>query len=833
MEAAYSVILRNRPERTAFIFDVGDATRAPERFQAIFDEIISVCHRRWAGRNSPMAFFAGDAFTEEEWANLELADADRIISFSALPATLAVEIDRRLNPEELRVIESFEKIEPRIDIGMNGHGIEVSAVQALLKQFPADYFLSFQISHPCPPEVRQFCAVNFGRDDVWSPTVFPTATPYEFSALQDVQMLTYGMDNVGHLVEFLTSLVRERKKLMRVTAACQLGSVLEPHIPVPLGGLDKAFQIIIGDSPADLVEHWDGGRWKHNTYRPYARQLWIPSALARQEAVMKAAIQYAWVCNSDSWLGEPRQRIELISWSWKEADLMGLIPTRPSDTVGGEIDVVPSSELNARRAKHVAERLAFPRSLLQHDNDTIRLSGTRATDHWELPAPDILRMVRTHSGSGGSWAVDVLVEQPHVEDSGAGGERWWLLPRKSCGKLPRRIFERPARINRHGFFSLSFCYDSTREKRLTLQVKRPDPQWMFSYLFWPRQAHEWGSPYDARATLTNDRPSIRYLGSSDKGDYLSALISLFGDLDGAREFTGRKFWRETFERLANRERKKDSVLTADIARVITKMLPSEKPREDLVVSTAERIVGFVGQRVAPKSISRRELEERYAAYAEEAGGAIEPQEPAKSAWEQRARPLSHEGMKRQLSWLVNRDVIQIGVELQCVRCGVRSWVHIDRAKQHLACSGCGHEQSLSGEPEWHYELNSLALRCVTSNQLAALQALCQLASRASHSFAYSTSLEIFRDNEQKPWHEIDLICLCDGRLIVAEVKDTTIVEGDLRELAEIAEALQADDALLFTPAKLLSAKHQKWKSDLRTRMERSNIRFDYVGLEQV
>ncbi len=207
--------------------------------------------------------------------------------------------------------------------------------------------------------------------------------------------------------------------------------------------------------------------------------------------------------------------------------------------------------------------------------------------------------------------------------------------------------------------------------------------------------------------------------------------------------------------------------------------------------------------------------------------------PAPSVPEQRKRPLSREGMEQQLSWLVDRDILRLGLEFECGRCGVRSWVQVDQAKQHMRCGGCAHEQALSGKPEWHYELNTLALRCVTSNQLTALQALCDLAAQSHHSFAYSTSMEIFRRDEQKPWHEIDLICISDARLIVAEVKDTEIIRSDLDELAEIAAALQADEAYLYLPAHLISKTNLAWRDELAARLSASDMRFDYVGLEQV
>lgn len=832
VDTAYSVILRNRPERTAFLFDVRDATEQSERFHLIYDEIISVCHRRWAGRSNPIFLFSNDDFSADDWSALQLVDADRIISFSALPEELAARIDRRLCPEELRVIEQFKKPEARIDVGLHGHGIEVSGVQALLKRFPADYFLSFLFGGQCPVDVRRFCWRNFGRDDVWSPTVFPTATPYEYSALPDVQKLTFGMDHAEHVTDFLTSLARDKSKQLRITAPCQIGAALGP-IPNPGGGLDKAFQIIVGDSAADLLEHWNGVRWKQNWYNPFLHQLWVPDALARNEAVMKAVALWART-NLNAWPGEPRTRIEIVSWSWSASELQGLLPLFPRDDDKVEIAVVSPSELNERRRQHDAQWLGMPSSFLKYqESEIVRLTGARDDDAWDVPAPEIMAMLRTNSGSG-SWCADVLVEQPRTEDSSASRERWWLLPRKSCGKLVREIVGQPARINRAGYFSITFRYDSDRDKRLKLTVKRPKPNGLFHFLFWPRDAHSWGSPYDVRAKLPAPPVPIRYLGPSDKGEYLTGLVALFGDLDGAREITGRKFWRATFERLANRDRKKDLQLQETIANVITKMLQTEKAREAQVTATAQRVVGHVGQRLAPKSLSAYELDQRYSDYAAAAGANVpDSRPPAPSVSEQRKRPLSREGMEQQLSWLVDRDILRLGLEFECGRCGVRSWVQLDNAKQHMRCGGCAHEQALSGKPEWHYELNTLALRCVTSNQLAALQALCDLAAQSHHSFAYSTSMEIFRGAEQKPWHEIDLICISDARLIVAEVKDTEIIRSDLDELAEIAEALQADEAYLYLPAHLISKTNLVWRDELAARLSASDMQFDYVGLEQV
>ena len=334
---AFSVLLRNRPERTAFLVDLTDAAKNPAMFDRLFDAVVAVCYRRWAGRTSPFLMFENGSIAEDDWSELVLADADRIVSFSALPESLVRELERRVCPGEIRVINHFTVSRNDIDHGMHNHGIEVSAIQALLKKSGGLVLPTFAINPACDAASRRFCDLNFGRPNAWSPTAFPTGTPYEASMLRDVQKIDYEVSGADSVAAFLQHLVSagDGTGRVRIVAECQIGS-LTGAISVPTSGLNSAYQIIVGDAPSDLLEHWNGVRWKQNWFEPYAHQLWLPTALAQNPDVIRAVAKWA-RAYLPSGFEKTRTTVELVSRSWSVAALDALADNLRGADIGAEV----------------------------------------------------------------------------------------------------------------------------------------------------------------------------------------------------------------------------------------------------------------------------------------------------------------------------------------------------------------------------------------------------------------------------------------------------------------------------------------------------------------
>jgi hypothetical protein len=99
--------------------------------------------------------------------------------------------------------------------------------------------------------------------------------------------------------------------------------------------------------------------------------------------------------------------------------------------------------------------------------------------------------------------------------------------------------------------------------------------------------------------------------------------------------------------------------------------------------------------------------------------------------------------------------------------------------QRVECAGCGHSHTLPPDPEWSYRLNSLARRAIGTGTLMVLQALRELTTQASYSFYFSPSLDVFSGTRGHPADELDLICLCDGNLVLCECKSGRLKQAEL------------------------------------------------------
>ena len=77
--------------------------------------------------------------------------------------------------------------------------------------------------------------------------------------------------------------------------------------------------------------------------------------------------------------------------------------------------------------------------------------------------------------------------------------------------------------------------------------------------------------------------------------------------------------------------------------------------------------------------------------------------------------FGEEAVRRSLTGLTERNVIQIGVKPRCPSCGMASWIHVDDIGQQLTCQGCRSPFPLDPELTWQYRLNSLVHAAYTSH----------------------------------------------------------------------------------------------------------------------
>jgi hypothetical protein len=78
----YSIYVKHRPTRTAFLIDTGVFVPNSSRFEELVDEIIRHNYKLWGGRLNPIIFYSGESLNAENLKGLELVDVDCIRAFS-------------------------------------------------------------------------------------------------------------------------------------------------------------------------------------------------------------------------------------------------------------------------------------------------------------------------------------------------------------------------------------------------------------------------------------------------------------------------------------------------------------------------------------------------------------------------------------------------------------------------------------------------------------------------------------------------------------------------------------------------------------------------------
>ena len=133
--------------------------------------------------------------------------------------------------------------------------------------------------------------------------------------------------------------------------------------------------------------------------------------------------------------------------------------------------------------------------------------------------------------------------------------------------------------------------------------------------------------------------------------------------------------------------------------------------------------------------------------------------------------------------------------------------------------------SVIPETSWSYDLNPLVRYCVNSRALAVWQALAEVA-RHLGSFFFTPSAELYfaQAINGAAKKEVDVLCVSDGKLLLGEVKEGTLHEGDFLEFAAIAAAIRPDRAAMFVNAEQFDSSAETWFKQFRERLANLKIR---------
>lgn len=814
-ESPTSFFVRNRPIRTAYFIDIDAFQPDSQKFQELLEGVIHSNHKTWGGRKNPLIFFKDGKINEEDWRHLELADVDCLTAFKAIPKELLAELDERLHPLSVAEADKDGHF-----LSRNPDGIVIHPTPEIIRLFGKTKLLLFEFVD-CDPLLRRFIELNFGVFDQWidprTKTVRRDMLLEQLLSKLDVQ--TCKITDRNSLAAAITELAgtffsaKSYRPPLAFTAPCELASV---HLlgPWPDYQSTRVYQLIIGDSPADIAEHWNSPHWKGTWSKPYKHQLWLPTSLAHDAGVQQSLMNwlrlYSNAGNSD------RLSVEFTSSSCSPEELEALRQAFCNSQTHLFGHVAERQYLEKRRRdaeEHMKPRLNLS---LSNTNNATRYSlvGNEATFLLQEPSS-----LANNPEPAGGWMADFQIEHRAVHSPRMPEQHWWVVPRRCSNELLHCMFHRPTRVNGLGLFSVSMQsknYQYYQSERIRPEVKLylPSDATVVQSLITSRHSPGFDTCDPRYKALARDS-TIDHVTISDKGEYLAGMISSFGDFWTAKHFCERRVWRHIFNRLASRDARKDANLKEQVRNLIFKTFQNVTPTaSDKSEYLALRILEAVGGRLSPRPLPFSEFknvldELNKTPLAEQ----LQYPQGDTIVHHHGLTQVSEEELHETTNDLVAMNVLRLGVSVRCSFCRIPTWYHVDDLKQNVTCSGCGHSDSIGANRDWAYALNNLAAMCVAQNQLAVMQALAELSYRAHHSFFYSPSLNLFKERDGPCWHEIDVAALVDGEFVVGEVKDCDVTKTDFEELLEIAKELRPQRAYMFMPDDKITKNVVDWASE--------------------
>jgi len=760
----YSIYVNHRPLRIAFFVN-------PEGDIKWFDQIIAYNRGKWGGRYNPIILTDGNQIDEKWWKFLRDYDPDIIYSSVLIQEDLQKKILTFLTPLE---IENSRDGQPPIDISSDpisilptkrnlqeiGHGLFSEEYQLVL----------FEITETTPETIRLFLNINFGvlEDNQRTPI-------YLKKALQGLRTKKYVIKDFDTLNIALLDLGEFHN---RAVYPAQICSITDSVKDVEYNAINEKFAIIIGDTAEELSYFWNRTMIVPKWMRKGLNQLWLSNELARNEIIRpglaKFINRYVDETGNQNYRG-----VHFVTFSLVE----------------NAIKAISNSFTN---------KLHHPRSYAKYDQPQIPdygqnkrffflrqglelYRGHSQEEHLVLSEPDQEEGIM----AGQSWCADLYIQfRPEIFTNIQGIQYWWQLPKRNSILADLHFFNKPARINEYGMFSVMMRRRSRfQPDENILIVKLPSDRSIFASLIC-------GERFDC----IDQDPRQRFLSRpysdiqrSDKGMYLAGVLSLFPDMLNAHALLEERYWRQMFGKMSNQDASKDEKKKTDIFNRLKKTIVK---RHDFIASEdgmkwlTEQVFIFA------RELSKRDIDLAYEDFEEEAQKETDEcnqQNPTNPI------PFDRSMFNDTLSELIDWNVLLVGIKPKCPRCGYRIWYHLDEASQQIDCRGCGCRYSVDAKEKWQYRLNSLLKAAFSEHgTIPVLLVLGQLLRDARSSFVYFPSIELLRHSEDyekiQCLGEIDLLCIKDGQFIIGEIKQTVRLfrSDDFNKMGDIAEKIKPD-----------------------------------------
>jgi hypothetical protein len=391
----------------------------------------------------------------------------------------------------------------------------------------------------------------------------------------------------------------------------------------------------------------------------------------------------------------------------------------------------------------------------------------------------------------GIWYMDLSIDRLHDISRFSNVREAWALPNRR--QLVRYFSEENGtRIRRRGGLSVPVTID-----RRVVEIKQPEDSTVFQSLIVEKSYFEHS---DLRGLHAKEVP-YSYTKPSDKGSYLQGLIGMFGSLSDIEHTMETHFWRVQFGNMATPAQSQHEEVIKDIKRRMNARDGKLVIEDDAGwQNLAQRIVQKASRLKVPRLRTR--YVDLLTVWTKELTAAID-KDPNLKQRQEDILSEREDDLKRSLSFFFERGVMYRGHEWSCRECRHRNWLGVEALKDVMPCEVCGREHQLPIDVALDFRMNEFFATCLREHDtITVAWALSALRKQARHSFMFAPQTELYRDypenQDQRIDHELDLICIMDGRFVIGEVKARAelIAKSDITDLAAAAQELGADLAVL-------------------------------------
>lgn len=528
----------------------------------------------------------------------------------------------------------------------------------------------------------------------------------------------------------------------------------------------SSFRLFVGDKPMDRINFWNC-RMLAGSSSERASALIVGADVLSNSALVT---QLGKFLNKSNFMGSGSgpNKVKVHSSSRSAEELEAVVAKIQANTHN-------SVRLSARHAEHVTpdqQELEHHIQIVVTDHEVLRLTEDDTDIVAAEPAHFVYVPPQRRSLADGQWVVELDIDRHNNLSMYVNVADAWTLPRRR--KITRAFTDRLSKPTKYGSLALvpstsGFPFKSQAVKNPnTYELRLPSDEDFFRHL----ALDFFQYPVDDRRSTVRPKSYVD-MSTSDKGQNLRGVISMFASIHTAYGIMTKWYWRTV---LANAKDDR------------TRRLHFERNRLEEIIPRSQ------------KSLQALTAELRFKNVGE-------------------TKQYLKAGLTDTLEYLVRANVFYQVAHWRCIYCGHVNARSFDNMKIKNKCEICETVYFAPIDMEWQYELNEFVYRSLHKHAgLPVLWTIGYLHDNLhSGSFWYLPEVDLFDQASGNDKNEIDVLAMIKGEFYAVEVKSTVSTflrkDGAVDKFVGIVGRLRPDVALLS---------FEKYSSDpeLRDEMKR-------------